>query len=105
MINLSCRWQSLVLAMLLAACVFSSATANADIYKWTDARGVTQYSTSRDVPNATKASQNEIVNALQFKDICTGSNAKTNITQINNTKKSTSPSLLARFVTTLSNIN
>jgi Domain of unknown function (DUF4124) len=99
MINWNFRRQSLVLVKLLAVFVFSSTSANADIYKWTNARGVTQYSSSRDVPNATKATQNEIVNALQFKDVCTGSNANSNDTQIKPAKKSTPSSLLVRFVT------
>ena len=71
MINLNFRSQSLVFALPLAVFVFSSGSAVAGVYKWSDARGVTQYASSRAVPNATKATPNEIVNALQAKDVCT----------------------------------
>jgi hypothetical protein len=101
MMNSDYRWQSLVLSMLPAVFVFSSTTANAAVYKWIDSRGVTQYSASQVVPSATKATQNEIVNALQSKDVCTGSTPPTNRTQTisTSTKNPTTSAQLARSVT------
>ncbi len=63
-----------VLTVILV--VFSTNTC-AEIYKWRDARGVTKYS---DIPPQfafTKATRNEIINALQAKDICVLPNTKT----------------------------
>ena len=79
MMNLSFRSQGLII-LPLTVFIFSSSNAFAEVYKWTNARGVTQYSTSRAVPNATHATPNEIVNALQTKDVCTSAaaNTKTN---------------------------
>ena len=71
MINLNFRTQGLVIALPLTVFVFSSGSAFAEVYKWSNARGVTQYASSRAVPNATQATPNEIVNALQAKDVCT----------------------------------
>ena len=71
MINLNFRSQGLMIALPLTMFVFSSGSAVAGVYKWSNARGVTQYAGSRAVPNATKATPNEIVNALQAKDVCT----------------------------------
>lgn len=71
MIDLNFRSQSLMIAFPLTVFVFSSNNAFAEVYKWSDARGVTQYASSRAVPNATQATPNEIVNALQTKDVCT----------------------------------
>ena len=71
MVNLNFRSQGLVIALPLAVFVFSSGSAVAGVYKWSDARGVTQYASSRAVPNATQATPNEIVNALQAKNVCT----------------------------------
>ena len=71
MINLNFRSQDLMIALPLTVLVFSSSSAFAEVYKWSDARGVTQYASSRATPNATQATPNEIVNALQKKDVCT----------------------------------
>ncbi len=71
MINLNFRSQGLVIALPLTVFVFSSGSAFAEVYKWSNARGVTQYASSRAVPNATQATPNEIVNALQAKDVFT----------------------------------
>jgi Domain of unknown function (DUF1996)/Domain of unknown function (DUF4124) len=57
-------------ALLTAVLALFSTHSAAEIYKWRDARGVTKYS---DVPPPfafTKATRNEIVNALQAKDVC-----------------------------------
>ena len=75
MMNLNFRSQGLVIALPLAVFVFSSGSAVAGVYKWSDARGVTQYASSRAVPNATQATPNEIVNALQTKDVCTSASS------------------------------
>ena len=75
MINLNFRSQGLMIALPLTVFVFSSGSAFAEVYKWSDARGVTQYAGSRAVPNATQATPNEIVNALQAKDVCTSASS------------------------------
>ena len=63
-----------VLTVILV--VFSTNTC-AEIYKWRDARGVTKYS---DIPPPfafSKATRNELINALQAKDVCILPNTKT----------------------------
>ena len=75
MINLNFRSQALVIALPLTVFVFSSGSAYAEVYKWSNSRGVTQYASSRAVPNATYATPNEIVNALQAKDVCTSASS------------------------------
>ena len=79
MVNLNFRTQGLMIALPLTALVFSSSSAFAEVYKWSNARGVTQYASSRAVPNATQATPNEIVNALQTKDVCTSAPANSNV--------------------------
>lgn len=71
MLNLINRTQVLVLAVSTAAFVFTSNLANAEIYKWSNARGVIQYSDKPPAFNLGKATRNEVVNALQSKDLCT----------------------------------
>ena len=44
--------------------------AHADIFKWKDSHGVTQYSDAPPVSNVIKATRSEVVNALQKKDLC-----------------------------------
>ena len=64
---------SVLTAMLV---VFSTNTC-AEIYKWRDARGITKYS---DIPPPfafAKATRNELVNALQAKDVCILPSTKT----------------------------
>ncbi len=66
--------KALVLTVILV--VFSTNTC-AEIYKWRDARGVTKYS---DIPPPfafTKATRNELINAMQAKDVCILPNTKT----------------------------
>ncbi len=73
MIKLNFHSQNLLIALPMTVLVLSSTTAFAEVYKWSNARGVTQYSNSRAVSTATPASPNELVNALQKKDVCTAS--------------------------------
>ena len=59
--------------VLVAPFILMSLTshlANADIFKWKDNHGVTQYSDSPPTSGSVKASRNEVVNALQKKDLC-----------------------------------
>ena len=79
MVKLNFRSQALMIALPLTTLVFSSSSAFAEVYKWSNARGVTQYASSRAVPNATQATPNEIVNALQTKDVCTSAPANSNV--------------------------
>ena len=79
MINLNFRSKGLALALPLTVFVFSSSTAFAEVYKWSNARGVTQYANSRAVSNATQATPNEIVNALLTKDVCTSASSNSNV--------------------------
>ena len=51
--------------------------ANAEIYKWRNERGVIQYSDKPPVVGFTKINRNELVNALQAKDLCLEPTAKT----------------------------
>ena len=85
MVNLNFRPQALMIALPLTALVFSSSSAFAEVYKWSNARGVTQYASSRAVPNATQATPNEIVNALQTKDVCTSASSSSKVNSSLNT--------------------
>jgi Domain of unknown function (DUF1996)/Domain of unknown function (DUF4124) len=75
MLNLVSTNKKLGLAVATAVLALMSLDSSAQIYKWRDQRGVTQYS---DKPPATsvvsglvQATRNEVVNALQKKDVCT----------------------------------
>jgi len=70
-LNSIIRNQTLVLAVPLFALIAASHPAHSEIYKWRDNRGVIQYSDSPPVENFTKVNRNEMVNALQTKDLCT----------------------------------
>ncbi len=48
----------------------TSQLSHADIFKWKDSHGVTQYSDAPPVSSAVKANRHEVVNALQKKDLC-----------------------------------
>ncbi len=65
------RSPALLISLPLLALIASSHQANAEIYKWRDDRGVTQYSDRPPVSSFTKVTRNEMVNALQTKDLCT----------------------------------
>ncbi len=65
------RSPALLITLPLLALLATSHQANAEIYKWRDNRGVTQYSDRPPVSNFTKVTRNEMVNALQTKDLCT----------------------------------
>lgn len=71
MLNSIIRKPALVLTVPLFALLAASYPAHAEIYKWRDNRGVIQYSDRPPVENFTKATSNEMVNALQTKDLCT----------------------------------
>ncbi len=57
----------------------------AEVYKWRNTRGVVQYSDRPPLAGFTKATRNDIVNALQSKDVCVlpGNNANANNTLAN----------------------
>ena len=57
----------------------------AEVYKWRNTRGVVQYSDKPPLASFTKATRNEIVNALQSKDVCVlpANNANANNTLAN----------------------
>ena len=64
-------------SVLTAILVVFSTNTCAEIYKWRDARGITKYS---DIPPPfafAKATRNELINALQAKDVCILPNTKT----------------------------
>ena len=71
------RTQIFTLSIATVALLLASNLATADIYKWRNNRGVIQYSDKPPVSGFTKASQHEIVNSLQSKDMCTEPTAKT----------------------------
>jgi Domain of unknown function (DUF4124) len=71
MLNSIIRKPALVLTLPLFALIAASYSAHAEIYKWRDNRGVIQYSDRPPVTNFTKVTRNEMVNALQTKDLCT----------------------------------
>lgn len=70
MIHLTFRTNALLISMPLLALLASSNTY-AEIYKWRDNRGVTQYSDRPPVSSFSKLTSNELVNSLQTKDLCT----------------------------------
>ncbi len=70
MINLRIRPKALLITIPLLT-LMASDFANAEIYKWRDNRGVTQYSDRPPVASFSKLTPNEMVNALQTKDLCT----------------------------------
>ena len=71
------RTQIFTLSIATVALLLASNLATADIYKWRNNRGVIQYSDKPPVSGFTKASQHEIVNSLQSKDMCIEPTAKT----------------------------
>ena len=71
MLNSIIRTPALILTVPLFALIAVSYPAHAEIYKWRDSRGVIQYSDRPPVENFTKVTRNEMVNALQTKDLCT----------------------------------
>ena len=82
MIHLTFRTQALLLTMPLLTLI-ASHHAHAEIYKWRDNRGVTQYSDRPPVSTFSKLTPNELVNSLQTKDLCSAG------------KKSVSPNVAA----------
>ena len=70
MLNLIKKVQFISLAIPAASLVLASNFASAEIYKWSDARGVTQYSDQPPLTGLAKASQKDIINALQAKELC-----------------------------------
>ena len=71
MLNSIIRTPALILTVPLFALIAVSYPAHAEIYKWRDSRGVIQYSDRPPVESFTKVTRNEMVNALQTKDLCT----------------------------------
>ena len=71
------RMQAILLTIPSVAVLLTCNTVDAQVYKWRDNRGVIQYSDKPPVAGFTKASRNEIVNALQKKDLCAEPTAKT----------------------------
>ena len=71
MLNSIIRTPALILTVPLFALIAVSYPAHAEIYKWRDNRGVIQYSDRAPVESFTKVTRNEMVNALQTKDLCT----------------------------------
>ncbi len=65
------RSPALLITLPLLALLATSHQANAEIYKWRDNRGVTQYSDRPPASSFKKVTRNEMVNALQTKDLCT----------------------------------
>jgi len=70
MISLTIRPKTLLITIPLLT-LLASSQANAEIYKWRDNRGVTQYSDRPPVDSFSKLTPNEVVNSLQTKDLCT----------------------------------
>ena len=86
MIHLTFRTQALLMTMPLLTLIASSNT-HAEIYKWRDNRGVTQYSDRPPVSSFSKLTPNELVNSLQTKDLCTdGPIKKSATTNVASTK-------------------
>ncbi|PPD57203.1 MAG: hypothetical protein CTY10_00230 [Methylotenera sp.] len=71
MLNSIIRQPAILITLPLLTLIAASYPANAEIYKWRDNRGVTQYSDRPPASNFTKVTRNELVNALQTKDLCT----------------------------------
>ncbi|WP_020168796.1 MULTISPECIES: DUF1996 domain-containing protein [Methylotenera] len=78
MISLVIRPKILLITIPLLT-LLASSQANAEIYKWRDSRGVTQYSDRPPVEDFSKLSRNELVNSLQTKDLCTVGPIKKNV--------------------------
>lgn len=76
--------RNLVLATPVIILTLASYSAYADIYKWRDNHGVTQYSDRPPVSGLVKATRNEIVNALQKKELCAEPVAKTVVASTKN---------------------
>ena len=66
------------LVFLSALTLLTSNNVFAEIYKWQNARGVIQYSDTPPPTSYTKVTRNELLNAIQSKDVCTVSNTNTN---------------------------
>ena len=64
------RIQALLLTIPSVAVLLTCNSVDAQVYKWRDSRGVVQYSDKPPVAGFTKATRNEIVNALQKKELC-----------------------------------
>ena len=64
-------FSSKCMALALVSLALVTSNAYADVYKWRNARGVIQYSDRPPTASFTKATHNEIINALQSKDVCT----------------------------------
>lgn len=77
MIDLTFRQQALLITIPLLTLVASN-YANAEVYKWRDNRGVTQYSDRPPVDSFSKLTPNELVNSLQIKDLCADGPIKKN---------------------------
>ncbi len=60
-----------LLMLTSASLLLISNMAFAEIYKWQNARGVTQYSDVPPPTNYSKVTRNELLNSLQSKDVCT----------------------------------
>ncbi len=77
MIYLTFRQQALLITIPLLTLVANN-YANAEVYKWRDNRGVTQYSDRPPVDSFSKLTPNELVNSLQTKDLCVDGPIKKN---------------------------
>ncbi len=64
-------FSSKCMALALMSLALVTSNTYADVYKWRNARGVMQYSDRPPTVSFTKATRNEIINALQSKDVCT----------------------------------
>ena len=71
--------------VLTSVLVLFCTNSFAEVYKWRNTRGVVQYSDKPPLTGFTKATRNDIVNALQSKDVCVlpGNNANANNTLAN----------------------
>ena len=67
-----------VIALTLMAMTLVSSSVFANVYKWRDSRGRTQYSDTIPATNYSIVKRSELVNALQSKDVCTLPSAKPN---------------------------
>ena len=75
--NKSAKKYALIAPLMLVS--LTGQLAHADIFKWKDSHGVTQYSDAPPASNFIKATRNEVVNALQKKDLCAEPVAKKQI--------------------------
>ena len=67
-----------VIALILVAMTLVSSSVFANVYKWRDSRGVTQYSDTLPTTSYSTVKGSELVNALQSKDVCALPSAKLN---------------------------